>query len=299
MMHIHALQKEKNIVLHDQPIERVACEGGFYDIDFAEYERIAKTNKFEINYDVLSNLSTNNESIRKLTDEFLTYYAEPLFDAINEIINRYKYRNVFRNPISDAIQSPELRAKISYYIAYQYLRTDYFRMFMTEIMLMNDSELTRNKEVLDIKLIKSILQMRTLFNFTFIDKMAKAIYSGIWTLISNNTCWPYYTSDNPIVVIQDTSKDIKIFSDVLMITYPLLPSLMLLITSPKLSLGFQNYNNCLMDATESSIFYMNKQRLLFSKRFIYSNDDSFTQANSMNIHKNVSIKDLMEEFYHT
>ena len=33
MKHIHALLKEKNKVLHDQPIGRVVCEGGFYDID--------------------------------------------------------------------------------------------------------------------------------------------------------------------------------------------------------------------------------------------------------------------------
>jgi hypothetical protein len=305
---IQIFDKVKKEVRCDQPIDRVASEGGFYDIDIDKLvidekidpsiidwfksrvygnfcdvpppvggdlrvapgrtHRCAPTT--EIPEDPFKSSLESN-----FTDAFLSNFVEPQFDFIEQLVSQVINKDRKLNSYMPLIQKGEpIREQISFYMTYQYLRTPAFRDHMYLINLISENlPLTENNPDL-VKLKHS--------EFIF-DKRAKefqsTIESGIWILALTKGDKVFYTSDNPIYVLEDIDKKRGVFPDnIIQISYPLSPNLMLLIMSPLTSerLGYNEFENEITEPINSKVVdYFNRMRIAGAYRTVFCSKNQF------------------------
>jgi hypothetical protein len=273
---IHVYDKVANIIRRNQPIEDVACEGGFYDIDFEKY---AEENKGSLNQQAFDLFRKNIEET--FTDNLLSDYFEPLFDFIDDLVNLFKAGELSIGSNFTSTIIADQRRQISRYIAFQHLRTAAFRNYFIELIgQSNQSETTsilRNPE------LTKLLHSKMLFNNELVSAITDTNYSGIWILGQAPDGKVFFTSDNPIHLITDIDKKAGIFSNVIFVSYPLLPGLILLIISPKTAkrLGFIESENKIVDLKREGVDWFNKQRIAGAYRVALCSNNELDRAPEM------------------
>lgn len=269
--HIFAYDKDKDEVQRPA-INRTACERGFYDIDLAKYHSEVEKNEYRINKSVLQDLMQLTNII-KSADDLLTNYIEPIFDEIENVIQRHSSRMLMPNP--SAIESAESKARISYYIAYQYIRTRRFREWLVEKISTKDVvEELGYEELLGMpKQTRKILHTMTLLNNELLEHIANTINEGIWIFGTNRTDEPFITSDHPVVVKQGMSAK-TIFADVGGIVYPLTPKLVLVIYPPTSKDIKDLKGNEFYSVKNKGVDYFNGLQKEQAGKYIYSDSEN-------------------------
>jgi hypothetical protein len=273
--HIHVYDKISRSFRDNQPIDRIACEGKFYDIDFETL--INELNGEQKKDDILSLQSFMGNTF---TDEFLTKEVEPIFDAIDNLIVKInQYGADFKRSI-DWVSEGEIRQQISLYMAYQYLRTAAFRDNFLSFLNNGHVEL---QNLNTQKEVGKLAHLRILLDQPLVSSIAQVIYFGVWNLGKAFNGQVFFTSDNPIHLIVDASKPQKIFSNILLLSYPLSPEIMLMVWSPSIAnrLGYKDYLNQIVQVREDRIDWFNSQRVMGAKRFVCCSTNQLKTAERM------------------
>ncbi len=253
---IEVFDKVKNEIRSNQPIDRVACEGGFYDINL---DNIFKRNNVEnpLVNDFLQKIESN------FTDTYLTDFVEPLFSFIDDVVNQFLSGKLVTNQsYVTLLKNKQIKNKISYYITYQYLRTRWFRDYFLNLIYQNGKDLNtlfdgRSSD------IDKLIHLNIILDYQEVQIIKNTIESGIWILGYIKGSKVFYTSDNPICVIPNVDEKPSVFSDVILATYPILPNLILMVMSPKIAkrFGFELLNNKIKEIKQDAIDYFNNQRV--------------------------------------
>lgn len=290
---VHVYDKVTRNIRLNQPINGIACEGGFYDIDFEKYTEEIKEG---IDQQAIDLFKKNIEE--NFTDKFLSDFVEPLYNFIEGLVSHFKAGESSLSPSVDSLISVQQRMQISRYITYQYLRTAAFRDYFLTLINQNDGKdaasIQRNTEL--AKLIHS----RTLFNGELANGITETISSGIWILGQASGNDVFYTSDNPIHIITDVDKKPGILSDVIFVSYPLLPHLILLVISPKTAKrkGFDEFENQIVDMKSGINNWFNQQRIAGAYRVVLcSNKEIVKAAELHNEVADLSREELNRKFY--
>lgn len=290
---IHVYDKVSKIIRRNQPIEGLACEGGFYDIDFEKY---AEENKGRLNQQAFDLFRENIEDT--FTDFLLSDYFEPLFDFIDDLVNRYKGGELsIGSDFSSTIKADQ-RRQISRYITFQHLRTAAFRDYYIE--LIDQGKQSETISVQKNSELAKLLHSKMLFNNDLVNAITDTIYSGIWILGQAPEGKVLYTSDNPIHLITDVNKKAGIFSDVIFVSYPLLPGLILMIISPITAkrLGFDESEYKIVDLKREGVDWFNKQRIAGAYRVVLCSNNELDRAPEMHTEiAGLSVEELMHKFY--
>lgn len=288
--HIHVFDKLKNEVRYNQPIDRIACEGGFYDL---EIDKIVNGND-----EISKELEGAIEKLGKnFIDKYLTNYIEPLFDFVDDIIVHFANGNIRPGSQVRKLLDYRIRNNISNYITYQYLRTLSFRNLFTNLLM-------QENKMQDLSLINSeqikLLHSKILVELEPSYSIQKSIEEGIWILCQVEQKYILYTSDNPIYVLSDNHKKPGIFTDVLLVSYPLSPKLLLLIMSPSTAKrkNFLKYSNKLMSLHKGGIDYFNNMVVSGAYRSVYFSRKEFKDAKRFyNYEAKLSKDEVISRFY--
>lgn len=290
---VFVFDKAKNEIRCNQPINHIACEGGFYDINIDK---------------IIIGQEGFNQEIRlffkqigkDFTDKYLSSYIEPLFNFIDNLVNQFTNKELCLNSHVQSIQEEYNRNQISFYITFQYLRTVAFRDYFQDLLNQNNKNRDflfdeKNSEYL------KIIHTKFLFNNNLVSAIQKSIAGGVWILGQVGKGSVLYTSDNPVYVLADFQKEPGIFTNVLLVSYPLTPNLLLLIMSPETAdrLEYKELENRLVELNPGAIDYFNHQRVTGAYRSVFCSNKQMDKA--MHFHStdlNLSREDKISQFFH-
>lgn len=285
---IHVFDKTTNTIRYDQPIKRIACEGGFYDIDFTKYLKYIEKSQYTINSQALSLLMTLGNSF---TDTFLSNTVEPLYEAIDFFITQYKQNSLPINSHVEFIATGENRMQFANYLTFQFLRTTAFRKYFLELINQDSPEFLDPQEIENSDLIK-LIHSKYLFQADMVNKITETIFFGLWMFGKSPSNLTFYTSDNPVGIVTDISKFSGIFSNVLQISYPILPELILLIMPPN-KVEYEEFANKIVEVKVEAVNYFNFQRVMTADRFVCCSKKQLDEAKVF--HENSSHLSRMEK----
>jgi Protein of unknown function (DUF4238) len=163
---------------------------------------------------------------------------------------------------------------VSYFISLQLLRTPYYRFALT------DMARALNEQAINAPAIPSDEDVRRAQAYSMAhltSRYATLLGKMQWTLVTNQTAKPFWTSDTPVVRHNpDESENLGLASPHMELQFPLSPKLILRITHPTAS-----QQGTLGTVTNDNVDHVNSIRTAESYRYLYSVDDDFEIAKIM------------------
>lgn len=179
--------------------------------------------------------------------------------------------------------STDSRARISTFVALQYLRTREFREVIKaasgELLtaILNNEPKFRGKgiKVTMKEEAAQALQASLLVDDT-VPRTASIIFGLSWTLLINRTSLPFWTSDNPVALVNPRLQgpgSVGLLVSGNQLHFPLAPGLVLLVYD-----SVQYRMPPLRLVKTDHVTYENNLQLYNSSRFVYSSEDNFSRA---------------------
>lgn len=258
-----------NNKIYPASIQDVAKEKKYYDINLLKHKEEVEVHKLDVDQTALDKYLANFENIT-IADEFITSSVEIHYQNIENIIQEVLQFKLLNNPYIHVGMSE--RDAISFYMTYQYLRTE---AILAKLIRAIENNHTSESIGYDIAVgmpsqTRKLLQTKLLFHEDLVKGISKLINNGKWTFLYNNTAVDFLTSDNPICVIQSEFK--SIFSNVLSIVYPLSNKVCLVINEKKEIDDFLSDNKVELSEIEQ-VFKINKLIISNAHKYIYSSTE--------------------------
>ncbi len=272
------LKKSYPANIHD-----VACENGFYDIDWPKLITPDLCEKHGIPPDVVQNLKDE-----QAIENYFAEHVEGEFSRIlNTIINRVGEMNQWEIKNCWFI-SEEDKFALSSQLAMQYTRVKPVRSSMADTsscmeQVLRDMEVS--EEVIKKQTLSSedlpITHAQLMFDSEGMEELAKCFFTLKWLLIINRTKQPFLTSDSPIGTRAHVdhpflsmaglrSKGIEAF-------FPITPNLLLLMYDGNYHTHVKNMDRGMQIVSNCSIVQnYNFRCIVGNSQYVISNTGDFS-----------------------
>lgn len=286
---INVFDKVNMQIRLNQPIEDVACERFFYDIDWldAGIKELFLTN--------LKDIDINELNPQVIENYFSNAVESRLSPVLNNIFTKFTICNP-KQLYSIPFFGIQERSHMALGITYQLLRTKEYQQINNQfvdtlICKLNHENLNgKSEEMLEFfqktkgnKSVENFMLLRTLTNSQDLLKMMVALCNHIWIIGHNRTDIPFYTSDNPIVKHAHISNSYMSYGGIaskgIEIAYPLTPELILIMLEREYHKCLETYENNVMPLDDvEAIDYYNSLQMYQSYRQVFCNKDCFNFA---------------------
>lgn len=173
---LNVYDKNKNEVRNNQLVENIAKQKAFYDFSDDEMERLKE---------VYPNLYV--QYIEK-------YFSDIIEPNLKKCLETIHDNFIEENDDYTCLLSDDFKANLSLQMAYQFLRTQGFRK---QIKFTYDEN-------------SPLIQKLIILDKGIINDLASFFYNKKWFININKTATPYYTSDNPVVILDINGGEISV-----------------------------------------------------------------------------------------
>lgn len=285
---VNVFDKSKNEIRFNQPINNIASQRFFYDIDFEEINKVIEDKGIQIPEDIKNDvLNIDKQHLEK----WFSNVVEPLLiKIINNIESTYNLVNDDKLYEIEVINN-KMKSELLFLLSVQIMRTMEFReafVNQTPNMLLKvikklecgngldfeDLELEYRKEV------KPLLHAKLILDDDMNKTIMESLSRHIWYIGVNLTKMPLYTSDNPIVKCPHKFEDGKshsgLASEGIEIIYPITSRLALIMREREYHEQYSLFENKFKKLTINDIIIYNSLQVEQSYRTVFSLDKEFT-----------------------
>lgn len=288
---VNVFDKSKNEIRLKQPIDNIASQRFFYDIDFKKINREMEDKVIHIP-DEIKDYVLNFDK-QYLEKKWFSEIVEPLLiKSINNIESTYNLVNDDKLYEIDVIND-NIKSDLLFLLPIQIMRTMEFRetcvnqapnMFLKFIEKMkNENDL--GFEDLDLeyrKEVKPLVHAQLMLDDNMNKMIIESLSRHIWYVGINLTEIPLYTSDNPIVKCPHKFEKGKSYfglaSEGIEIIYPITSRLTLIMRDRDYHKHYSVFENKFLKLTRKDIIKYNLLQVEQCYRTVFSLDKEFTLA---------------------